>query len=217
MTDFLTLAGRIKRHASACPTPTILAAIREAAIELCERGRVWKEEEDYIVAPGSIRDFSVTPPTNAEIISVEQVKYNSLNVPPISKSWLDKNWVGWEKEESNVPRYYYLAPDDDGFTVSIVPKPSETLTGISCELILRPSYDAAGMGTGILSRYRAALVAGALKEILSIADKPWTNFDLAKKNNYLFENGVASAISDNLKSFTNQSLEVNPHGDFGYW
>lgn len=210
MTEFSALYSRVLRHAAGCPSPVMLSALREAAIDICERGRVWSQSEDYLILAKGLNSIDLSSPDESEIIDVISITYDSYQITPKSIGWLDKNYLGWRTEETNIPKHYYLSIEEDGVVVNIVPKASETIKGIGLRVILRPTDIATGFDTGLFARYKTILVNGALKEILAINKKPWTDHRLSDKYSKRFEDGIAQVLGDNLKSFTSQSLRVNP-------
>lgn len=211
MIEFSTLYPRVLRHAPGCPIMTVLATLREGAIEFCERTQVWKRDVSYIKLAKNVRHFELSPPDDSEVITVSSVKYDGVTIDPQSTEWLDRWVADWQNKSGNQPEYYFITLQDDIMRVNIYPKPSETLSEfITCKLVLRPTVDSLGMDSEIFARYRSILVAGALRELLSINGKSWTDHKLAKKFHNQFESGVSLGSSDSLRSFTNTNLVVQP-------
>lgn len=88
MTDkaFSELIDRVQPHAPGCPYPTIINAIRQAAIAGCERTLSWRYQiPRFYLVPG-VHEYSFTRPTNADVHAVFSA---TANDDPLSLLNLD--------------------------------------------------------------------------------------------------------------------------------
>jgi len=180
MKDIDAFLPGILPFAPGCATPTAYFGIRQAAIEFCERTRLWRYEDSF---PVEVDDCdAICVPFGAVVHEIERVLFNGQPLEPKSTQWLDQNQNGWRANPlTGTPHYVsQIAPD----TLTIVPKMAGTA---SLYLWLKPSQDATELPDFIEQQYRETIAMGALHRILLIPNQSFTNIEMAGAYGQLFQ------------------------------
>lgn len=171
MKDLDDFLPGILPYAPGCASPTAYFGIRQAAIEFCERTRLWRSEDSFDVTPENCD--AIMAPYGAVIHEIEHASFNGQPLKPKSTQWLDDHENGWRLPSyTGNPGYItQLAPG----TVMIVPRGEGTLT---LHLWLKPSQDCTELPDFLLDEYREVIAMGALGRILLIPNQSFTNVEM---------------------------------------
>ena len=163
----------VRPWAPGVPDPTAYKAIRNAAIEFCERTRLWKYEDDYDVTVEDCNGGIFTP-SGSQLHDIEAVLFNGHELEPRATRDLDRLEKGWRTGElgSGLPKYYTQI---DPNTLRIVPAMEGHL--YLC-LRLKPSQDATDVPDFLAGEYREVIAWGALGRLLTIPGQSYSNPDL---------------------------------------
>lgn len=213
-----TLVPRVSRRVMGCPNAAMINALRDAAINLCEQVEVWTYSLDDIVLFRRIPQYELQLPTEAEIVRVSGVTFGSRTMRVRTADWLDANSPGWRDDEGT-PHACHVEMDDDRYFLRVTPTPSETYRDteqrVAIGFVLKPTADASELDDFMVSRYRDTIVAGALRELYDLPDRPWSSQNRADQYGRDFINGVTAARADVLRGFTDAPLSVSPR-EFGF-
>lgn len=141
--------------------------LREAARELCERTKVWREHDEFEVTDP---DYEGIPTLeDAEIVSIEAARLDGEPLEPVTVQWLDANVEDWRDLEDTPARYVtQLQPN----SVRIVPMATGML---KARMVLKPSIDALSLPDFLFYQYASELGRAAAGRALLIPGKPFTN------------------------------------------
>lgn len=197
------LFPRIMPRAKNCPDPVAEAAIRTAAIEFCQRTRLWRFEDSFEVSEASCNVMAV--PSGAVLHEIESARFNGLPLEPVSISWLDDGIYEWRTKTASAAQWItQLAPD----TVRVIPA-AEGLLDLS--LILKPSEEADKLPDFMVQSYGRVLADGALAEILTIPGQPFYNPDLAIFHSNRFRAELDRLFNMNIKGQQRAPTRTKPH------
>lgn len=154
-------------RAPGCPEPIALDAIRQAAIEFCERTKLWRDTDQFYAD-----EFGdIMAPAQSVIHHIEEARFDGHRLEPIAVQELNARYpdYDWKTQTGDQPKFVtQLHPD----TVKIVP----AWTGyLELTLLLKPSNDAQEIPNFIIDQYARTIADGALAEILMIPGAPYTN------------------------------------------
>jgi len=174
MSSLDSFLGYVRPWAPGVPDPTAYKAIRGAAIEFCERTRLWKYEDDFDV---SVEDCNsgIFTPNNSVVHDIEVVLHNGHELDPAATRDLDRLVPGWRTGETGggLPKYFTQI---DQSTLRIVP----ALEGhLYLCLRLKPAQDATDIPDFISREYNEVIGWGALGRILTIPGQSYSNPELA--------------------------------------
>lgn len=179
MKDIADILPHIDQYAPGCPAPTAYFGIRQAAIDFCERTRLWRYEDDFDI-PGDESE-SITTPYGSVLHEIELVQFDDEDLEPQTTDWLDKNCRGWRANELTGQPSYVVQTEPN--TLRVVP----WVAGhINLFLWLKPSQDATELPDFIIDQYRETIAHGALARILMMPGQPFSNPNLAGTFGALF-------------------------------
>lgn len=174
MSSLDSFLGYVRPWAPGVPDPTAYKAIRGAAIEFCERTRLWKYEDEFAVTIDDCNSGIFTP--NGSVVhDIEVVLFDGRELLPAATRDLDRLEKGWRTNESGggLPKYFTQI---DQSTLRIVPAMEGTV--YLC-LRLKPSQDTNEVPDFISREYNEVIGWGALGRILTIPGQSYSNPELA--------------------------------------
>ena len=162
--DFLPL---ILPRAPGCPEPIAVDAIRQAAIEFCERTRIWRDTDQFMAD-----EFGdIFAPAQSVIHQIEDARFDGHRLTTVSVQDLNERYpdYDWATQSGDQPKYItQIHPN----TVKIVPAWEGMIT---MTILLKPSNDAQELPDFIFDQYARTIADGALAEVLMIPGQPYTN------------------------------------------
>ena len=162
--DFLPL---ILPRAPGCPEPIAFDAIRQAAIEFCERTRIWRDTDQFMAD-----EFGdIFAPAQSVVYQIEDARFDGRRLTPIGVQDLNGMYpdCDWTTKTGEQPQYVtQLHPD----TIKVVPSMSGMVT---LTMLLKPTNNAQELPDFIFDQYARTIADGALAEILMIPGQPYTN------------------------------------------
>jgi len=188
------LALSIKVYAPGVADPAMYFGIRQAAIEFCERTRLWRYEDEFTVSVDEAEFLAA--PNGADIHEIEAVFFNGQELEPAATSWLDDHLAGWRTNTlSGLPKYYTQTEPD---TIRLAPFQAGT---VSLSVRVKPSQDAETLPDWMVNQHRETLAHGALARILLMPNQSFTNPELGAAFGALFARKLDGLFD---KGFTGQ-------------
>lgn len=175
MSSLDTFLTHVRPWAPGVSDPTAHKNIRLAAIEFCERTRLWRYEEEFDVTVEDCNSGIFTP-GGSILHDIETVQFNGNELLPKATRDLDRLEPDWRSQATGtgVPSYYTQI--DQG-TLRIVP----AMEGrVYLCLRLKPSQDATDIPAFIANEYREVIAWGALGRLLTIPGQSYSNPDLGQ-------------------------------------
>lgn len=162
----------VRPYAPGVPDAVAYKAIRNAAIEFCERTRLWRFEDEYTVTAEDCE--AIYTPAQAILHDIEMVLFNGQELKPMATRDLDRELKGWRTNEqaTALPAYYTQI---DNATLRIVPPADGT---VFIAFRLKPSATTLEIPDFIADEYREVIGWGALGRILTTPGQSYSNPDL---------------------------------------
>lgn len=160
--------------------------IRQAAIEFCERTKLWRWSDSFTLTSDLSED--ILSPAGSTVFGIELAELDGRKLTSVTPEWLDANLSGWRTNENieGGGRYFtQLEPN----TICVVPNSIGTLY---LSLFLKPSHDATEVPDFIADQYRQAIADGALGQILAIPNQSFTDTQMAIARTQLFQSRLDS-------------------------
>jgi hypothetical protein len=154
-----------------------LNAIRQAAIEFCEKSLAWNHEHDAVTVVANVNLYDYSKPANTVVVRPLQAWINKLEPiafkTPGQLSELLGDWRAAKGSPSFItqvrPSQFYLAP-----------MPNRTIPlGLTLRIAVKPSRASTGLETYLYEDYLDAITAGAKARLFAMNKKPWANPGLA--------------------------------------
>lgn len=196
MANLTTWYDEVLAQAPGCPVALADWAIRDAAIEFCDRSRAHVVDLAAINAVAATADYALTPPANTEIVTVLDVAYDGDAIRPIGPQDAIRFYGDDWKDLQRLPERYMT---QYGTSLKLVPKPDASLTGgIVVTVALRPTAGASAVDDAIAVPYKRAIAKGARKTLWLMPKKPWTQFERGKKEeeDFIAECAIAHVLAE---------------------
>ncbi|MDF3073466.1 MAG: hypothetical protein K0S54_1133 [Alphaproteobacteria bacterium] len=172
MKDLSEFLKSMNPYAPGLAEPTAFFGIRQAAIEFCERTRLWRHEDEFEVSAQDAE--AIIAPYGAVLMDIESVFFDGQKVEPKTTAWLDEHVPGWRVGEvEGEPRYLTQI---DLNTMRLIPGKAGN---VRISMWLKPSQDCDEVPDFLADQYRETIAQGALARILVMRDKPYTDRELA--------------------------------------
>lgn len=198
------LLPRILPRVPNCAEPLALQAIRTAAMEFCERSRLWRSQDAFTITADD--DYAaVCVPYGAVLFEIESARFAGLPLDPVSISWLDGNIVGWRTKTATAAKWLTQTEPD---TVRVVPAAEGEL---DLSLILKPSDEAEYLPDWMIQSHGRTLADGALAEIMMLPGQPFTNPNLSDYHRNRFDQELAKLTGANIKGQQGAPMRTKPH------
>ena len=191
-----------------CPEIVALNAIRNSAVEFCDRSAVWNELQDSVAVTSADFPFDLEAPAGAKVSEILDVSFNSKSVRPLIPDQWDVLAPGWRAEVGSLVVHYYGINSNQ---IGTYPVLDDTLdTTMQMRVAYAPTRASTKIDDAIYQDWLEQIAAGALSRLLLMAGQQWANAQLATYYSGVFERGVADARVAAMKSFSNGSMAVLP-------
>lgn len=196
------LFPRIMPRAKNCPEPVAASGIRIAAIEFCERTRLWRSSDTFSITETDCNIMAV--PYGAVLYEIESARFNGLPLEPVSLSWLEDEIYEWRTKTATVGNWITQTEPD---TLRVIPACSGQ---VDLSLILKPSNEADALPDFMVNAHARALADGALAEILTIPGQPFYNPDLAMFHSNRFRAELDRLFTSTIKGQQRAPVRTKP-------
>lgn len=168
MKDLDAFMPAIRPYAPGCANVTAFAAIRLAAIEFCERTKLWRWEDDFDVFADDAEQ--ITTPYGSVLLDLDKVFFEGDELERATPNYLDLHEPGWRTFlQDGKPQYITQLELN---TLRVVPSQAGHVNVYGW---LKPSADAKQLPDFLSDQYREVIAAGALSRLLSQPGQPYTN------------------------------------------
>lgn len=185
MKDIDEILPHVLQYAPGCSALTAYFGIRQAAIDFCERTRLWRYEDDFDIDGEDAE--CITTPYGSVLYEIELVQFDGEDLCPQTTAWMDSNCQGWRAGElEGLPNYVVQTEPN---TLRVVPWQAGH---INLFLWLKPSDDATELPDFIIDQHRKTISHGALAYILAMPGQPFSNDAKAAEFGALFTSKLDS-------------------------
>ena len=194
-----------------CALPAIAEnAIRNAAIEFCERSHFHIYNHPAINAVAATATYAFVPPANTLVVKVLQAFYNKKEIFPMTPDELDSMYTTTDWRDRTGTPFYFT--QDDELNIRLVPYPNASLTGaLKLRVSLKPTRASTTIEARIYEEYLEAIKAGALFRLKSQTSKPYSDPTGAANNLALFNMGIDNARDRASRGFGRAHRRVVGH------
>lgn len=180
---FMTL---ITPYAKGVPIATANNCIRLAAIEFCEKTRLWKYNDSFTVNP---TDYEVLcAPEGAIVHEIESSRFNGRLIDRKLPAQMDAEHPGWRTDTTVAQASRFITQLETG-TFILYPRAAGVL---DMSLWLKPTADASILPDFLVEQYRNVIAEGALSYILMTPGQPFSSPDLAQFYGLKFQNQLGT-------------------------
>lgn len=188
--SFKELAPEVLSVAAACPSPTIVRSLRNAAVELGTRASCMRYTMDPQTVFTGMPSVELNTPCDMVVSRIENLSFDGTRLSPTSVTMLDADVKGW-RSQTGAPTSYIRSQNSlDAVVLYPVPAVAGVLTG---EVAVVPARGSAEMPEVYLDKFQNALIDGALSRLLSVPSAPWYNRSAAAYHARRFEGALDDA------------------------
>jgi hypothetical protein len=190
-----------------CSDPMAEQAIRDAAVEFCQRSMVWVYSADPQSVIAGRSNYDVETPAGASLVQIKSVQVTNQMEPldPLSTDQLDLMIPNWDTE-TGTPKAYTQQEDAEFI---IAPVPDETIkNGLRIMLTLQPSRASTGYPDWINNKYQECVLAGAKSRLMMKQGTHWYNPNQGMAYKAEFDLGIAKAKESSTLSFVRTALRT---------
>ena len=178
---FADMVPRLASSVPGCPNLVIEYAIRDAAIEVCERTGAWRyKQADVTLTAGTFEYAFVPPDSNSEVHSVLTSTINDSPIKFITIEQAHRLYADYPSSDSDdraTPRYLVYVSADKFQTVP-VPNSSPTYK-VKMHVALKPVRTATAMDKGVMDDLEDVIMHSALQHLLVLPERTWSDRELA--------------------------------------
>lgn len=196
-------------YCPSCPATLIRREIMSSAIEFCDRTELWGYESYAMPSIDGINqyDFRI-PSTKADPMQLVSVKFKGKPLKPVTTMQLDRMYSDW-RSRSGTPRAYVQESSHTKIMLDAKPKETE-VQALTATFLLRPDRTATELPDFLYQDWLEAICAGALRRILILPNKAWTDPKLAQTKANEFQQAVSKGIAQGKRQWGN--VEFKSHG-----
>lgn len=189
-----------------CPTEIAEFALRNAAIELSEHSG-WETKTLTPIDVVSGTGLYTLPTDSVDSLAfIDSVRYDGLDVPPVTEEELETEVFKWRTETGVPPRAYM---QDDKGIIYLYPIPSEDKAGgLEVSISTKPTRDGSKVTDAFYEEFAEVVAAGALSRLFRMPRRPWTDLESSREQAAIFNRGKNDARTQKDKSKTTVGLHV---------
>lgn len=185
-----------------------LDAIRNAAIEFCEKSLAWTHEHDPVSIAALVNVYDYSKPANAMVVRPLQAWVNErepiLFKTPAELSDLLGDW----RAAKGAPQFITQVRPTQFY---LVPKPTVSIAnGLTLRVALKPSRASTGLETFLFEDYLDAITAGAKARLFAMPKKPWTDAGAASNQRDAFDTKIRETRDRVLRGYGPSRARVKP-------
>ena len=202
--------NRVAPDLPGCPLPVIDDALREAAIEFCERSTAWRIDHTPINIVANTHTYAFAPGANKVVQDVLWARVNDFPIDPASEesldadSSIDPTWRGITGDAK-----YYFRPTETSIRIVYIPAANIT-GGLTMKVIVKPTPTAEVVDDFLFNEYRNDIAMGAKSRLMVSPGKPYTNAALGVELASQFQIAINAAEVRATKGYTRTPLRTRP-------
>jgi hypothetical protein len=157
-----------------CLQAVALNAIRNAAIEFCQKTLAYIYNHPAISAVAATATYAFVPTSGTVVAKVLQAFYNGIEITPKTPDELKAIYASSDwRNETGTPLYY---TQDDETNIRLVPFPSASLaSALKMRVALKPTRASTTIEQRIHEEYLEAIKNGALYRLKISVGKPYSD------------------------------------------
>lgn len=206
-TEFAAFLPEVLPYVHDCPQVVAVNAIRNAAIEFCEKSHYWQVNIEPMNMVAGENTYEVPVPDDTVLIDVKGGWYNGRLVIPKSPEELSRLYrnADWRTVIGG-PTYITRIT---GSEVIVVPNPDRTEEkALALRAIIAPSRAATTITTDVYEQFLEAIAMGAKARLYETPGQPYYDIQLAAMCKRLFMVAIGEAKIKANKGYSRASVAI---------
>lgn len=155
-----------------CSEPLAQQAVVDAAIAFCDESMVLRERLDPITTQPGEADYELDTPPQTRLSRVLRVQLDGVGLTALPATMLPAHAM--DMLPGDKPLAFCVSRRDESFLLTLLPPPTAEFK-LDIEVALAPSAGATRLPDDLVSRWRQALVYGALARLHDVPGQPFTD------------------------------------------
>ena len=168
-----------------CPKALIVEAIRQKAIEFCQKSLFLRQDLDGFYTVANDNEYELNTPVDTTIAQLLVLKVNKSELMPKTQDDLEVMYQEW-REQFGQPKYFFLK---NTHTAILVPIPNAVYP-VRILVALKPTQAAQGVDEIIFEEYKDTIKHGALAYLMLMPEKSWSNPNMSAFYQSQFESSI---------------------------
>lgn len=206
MADLAWSAWLDEAMVAKAPRQIVQNAVRDAARELCEKGKVYLLEGDATNVVANTKEYAWAKAgtTNVEAIEIWQALFQGYELEFMTRNALKEQYAAWSTQTGTPNVALKLRPS----VVRLVPYPAASVaSALVLWAFMRPTRSAVGIVDEIGERYYEIIATGARARLRMKAGTPYYDPQLGSSERQAFLTGIAESALKAELGETDQNLE----------
>jgi hypothetical protein len=198
-TDYSNFYEYVLPEVHGCPKGVAKNAIRDAAIEFCDKTQIWTAPSTTTDIKDGYSRYAFDTRTDGAIVTT--VAYAAVSNNPIElidAQSLSQLASDWRNLESSSPTKCFM---DTNETIRLVGTPTKDIDdGLYVEVALKPSRTSTECPSFLLENWAEEIAHGALARLKAMVGRVWADGNLVAYHRSEFRAGVSRAKTAAQKS-----------------
>lgn len=205
---FQDFTNEVRVYFPDMPEPVVLGAVRNAAIEFCEKSLYWTYEHDPITAVADLTEYEFDLPEDTEVAKIIDGWYDGHVLVFASEERLQGQFqTPWRQTTGSAAFITQMDPQ----SFLLAPTPAESITdAIRLIVALKPTRDAPGIDDMFYNRWLEEIAGGARARLYAIPGHQTHNPAAAVAARRQFASDISSARIERNRGLTRATLVVRP-------
>lgn len=206
--SFEVYLPRVLPDVIGCPEPTALQAIRDAAIEFCEKSQAIQLDLAIDAAAG-VNEYDLGLSAGVRCASIMRAFYKDTPLKPAPADMaIDADLYRDPPSGGSSTPSTYL--QKEAAKVSFLPTPSDTLANaFTMRVAVQPDRDATAFDAALYQDYAETIAHGAKARLMASPHKAWTNLTTAPAERAFFLAGINLAKLRTARARTRGQLRFS--------
>lgn len=210
-TPYTSFLREVLPYVHDCPELVAINAIRNAAIEFCEKTDYVMYDPLPVQLLGGVGTYTPIMQSETRMGRIEWAFVDNAALRPITESQAKRLYgIDWRTIVGNP--YYYMA-DQSFNTVRLIPAPpSDTTSELNLRLATVPTRDSTAVNEDVYQRYLEEIAWGARARLNETVGQPYYDPAAAVMLRSKFNAAISAAKLEKNRNMTTASLTMVPGG-----
>lgn len=198
--------NELMQYVPDAPDPVALNAIKNAAIEFCERTRYWQDDVEDILLLKGVGTYEIDADAGVKFVDAQFVYRGPRLLIPKTAEELNRlyRWSDWQSLEGE-PAFFTRINESE---IVLVPKPGKHDEKMSVRAAFAPTRDSKGVGVDVYQFYLETICDGARARLYGMPATPYYDAKASVDYERRFRADISRTRVQVNKSLTRASPQV---------